>query len=381
MRIVHVSDTFLPRLGGIEVHVSDLAARQAAAGHEVHVVTDTPAVAAAYEPAVHRLRGGWVRELVLGSLESAEKVLQLRPDVVHCHNSILSPLALNVASMTSTAGVPTAVTVHSLLPKVGPILPLSGALLSIRGGRVAWSAVSEAAAGPVRRVLGSGTRVDVVGNAVDVEWWRERSSLPRHGDEVRVVTVGRLATRKRVLPLVRMMARVRQAVPADVRLRLDVVGDGPQLGQLRRELEARRMSSWVSLPGHLDRCAVRDVLAAADVYVAPARLESFGIAALEARCLGLPIVAHARSGITEFIEHGVDGMLVVGDRAMSDALAELVSTPALRDRMRLHNVAVAPRSTWDSALLETDRLYARAGHLAVGHRGLRPSEARAVKTS
>jgi glycosyltransferase involved in cell wall biosynthesis len=380
MRIVHVSDTFLPRHGGIESHVSDLAARQAAAGHEVHVVTDTPA-GAAFDPAVHRLRGGWVRELVLGSLESTRSVLRLRPDVVHSHNSILSPLALNVACMTSTAGVPTAVTVHSLLPKVGPVLPLSGALLSIRGGRVAWSAVSEAAAGPVRRVLGSGTRVDVVGNAVDVAWWREQRSMPRNGDEVRVATVGRLATRKRVLPLVRMMARVRQAVPSDVRLRLDIVGDGPQLGQLRRALDARGMSSWVSLPGQLDRWAVRDVLAAADVYVAPARLESFGIAALEARCLGLPVVAHARSGITEFIEHGVDGMLVVGDRAMSDALAELVSTPALRDRIRLHNVAVAPRSTWDSALLETDRLYARAGHLAVGHRGLRPSEARTVKTS
>jgi glycosyltransferase involved in cell wall biosynthesis len=380
MRIVHVSDTFLPRHGGIESHVSDLAARQAAAGHEVHVVTDTPA-GAAFDPAVHRLRGGWVRELVLGSLESTRSVLRLRPDVVHSHNSILSPLALNVACMTSTAGVPTAVTVHSLLPKVGPVLPLSGALLSIRGGRVAWSAVSEAAAGPVRRVLGSGPRVDVVGNAVDVAWWREQRSMPRNGDEVRVATVGRLATRKRVLPLVRMMARVRQAVPSDVRLRLDIVGDGPQLGQLRRALDARGMSSWVSLPGQLDRWAVRDVLAAADVYVAPARLESFGIAALEARCLGLPVVAHARSGITEFIEHGVDGMLVVGDRAMSDALAELVSTPALRDRIRLHNVAVAPRSTWDSALLETDRLYARAGHLAVGHRGLRPSEARTVKTS
>ena len=31
-------------------------------------------------------------------------------------------------------------------------------------------------------------------------------------------------------------------------------------------------------------------LLASDVYVAPAILESFGLAALEARCVGLPVV-------------------------------------------------------------------------------------------
>src|ERR1700726_4568638 len=41
MRIAHVSDCYLPRLGGIELQVHDLAERQAAAGHEVTVITTT----------------------------------------------------------------------------------------------------------------------------------------------------------------------------------------------------------------------------------------------------------------------------------------------------------------------------------------------------
>ena len=41
MRIAHVSDCYLPRLGGIELHVHDLALRQAAAGHDVTVITTT----------------------------------------------------------------------------------------------------------------------------------------------------------------------------------------------------------------------------------------------------------------------------------------------------------------------------------------------------
>ena len=72
MRIVHVTDAFQPQLGGIEVHVSDLATRQAAAGHEVHVVTTTPGLGGARpgEPGPlreHRCGGGWLRVLTIGS--------------------------------------------------------------------------------------------------------------------------------------------------------------------------------------------------------------------------------------------------------------------------------------------------------------------------
>lgn len=43
MRITHVTDCYLPLLGGIETQVSRLAAQQAAAGQHVEVVTTTPA--------------------------------------------------------------------------------------------------------------------------------------------------------------------------------------------------------------------------------------------------------------------------------------------------------------------------------------------------
>ncbi len=39
MRIAHVSDCFMPRMGGIEGQEHDLALRQRAAGHEVVIIT------------------------------------------------------------------------------------------------------------------------------------------------------------------------------------------------------------------------------------------------------------------------------------------------------------------------------------------------------
>jgi glycogen synthase len=43
MRILHVTDGYRPRVGGIEIFVQDLARRQAEAGHDVSVLTATAA--------------------------------------------------------------------------------------------------------------------------------------------------------------------------------------------------------------------------------------------------------------------------------------------------------------------------------------------------
>lgn len=54
MRVAHVSDFYLVGLGGIEMHISDLARRQRQAGHEVRVLTSSPGPA---DPGVTRLTG------------------------------------------------------------------------------------------------------------------------------------------------------------------------------------------------------------------------------------------------------------------------------------------------------------------------------------
>jgi glycosyltransferase involved in cell wall biosynthesis len=376
MRIVHVTDCYLPRLGGIESQVADLMRHQSAAGHEVHVLTRT-ADTTDTSADVHRINAGWFRETILGSARTLHTVRDLRPDVVHCHNSALSPLAVAVAGAAADVGIPTAMTVHSLLPSVGPLMPLSGVLLGMRGAPIAWSAVSEVAAVLVRRVLGSTAQVDVLPNAVDVSWWRDAEGSQRTAGctEVRVVTVGRLAIRKRPLALLTMMARVRDLVSPEIPLRLIVVGDGPQRARVERRVRSLGMTDWVDLPGQLPRRAIREVLAASDVYAAPAILESFGIAALEARSVGLPVVAKAHGGVGEFVTDGIDGVLATTDHDMALALARLIDDPTLRARMRAHNAAVAPAFGWADALARTDALYARALDLAGRSDGLvRPVE-------
>ena len=342
-RIAHVTDVFLPRRGGIETHVDDLVRHQRARGLHADVLTRTRA--AGPDPAwVHRLPAAGARRVLHDY------------DVVHVHLSVFSPYGIAVARGAVAAGLPTVLTVHSLWRGTGSVVRLAARAFLGRWP-VAWSAVSEAAAAPVRACLG-GAEVTVLPNAVDVHAWR---GLATRGDRgpVTLVSVMRLVPRKRPLQLLRVFARVRAATP-DRDVRLVLAGDGMLRGRVERYVARHGLAGCVRVTGHVPRSQVRDELRQASVYVAPAPHESFGIAALEARCAGLPVVASRRSGVREFVRDRVEGALVADDRAMVAALVDLVRDDGLRRRITEHNQACAPRFDWDDALERTRDVYAVA---------------------
>lgn len=342
-RVAHVTDVFLPRLGGIETHVDDLVRHQRAAGLDAVVLT--PTRGAAGDPA-------WVRRL---SVREARRAIA-EYDVAHVHLSMLSPYGFRVARAAMAAGVPTLITVHTMWAGAGGIVRLA-AMAALRRWPVAWSAVSGAAAEVFRRSLG-GTEVAVLPNAVDTADWRVSGESTDAA--VTLVSVMRLMPRKRPVQLVRMFERVRALTPGyDVRLL--VVGDGPLRARLERYVERRGLTPYVTLTGRVARTEVRDLLATASVFVAPAPKESFGIAALEARCAGLPIVASRHSGVGEFIRDRVDGFLVGDDAEMTVAIAELVVDSELRARIAGHNQRVTPPFDWSDVLDRTTMLYRAAG--------------------
>ena len=366
MRIAHVTDFYLPRLGGIEMHVSDLAARQVQRGHDVTVVTSSPGDTAAADQGVRvvRVTDGLRRPRAIhprAPFLGAAVLLSGGFDVVHVHVGVGSPLGFWGALRTVRAGIPTVVTVHSLWSWAYPIFRTLNSVGGYARAPLRWTAVSEAAARPVRRVLGDGVAVSVLPNGIDGAAWRVPRAA-REPDEVVLVAVMRLAPRKRPRQLLRMLAAAQEQVNGQVRLRAVIVGDGPELAAMRGFLRRHAMTTWVTLAGRQTRDQIRDLYRQADVFVAPADLESFGIAALEARCAGVPVVAKAASGIAEFVRHAVDGLLVADDADMVRAIVQLCLDPHLRAALTLGCAQPAPVS-WTSTLLQTDAAYAEAAVL------------------
>jgi glycosyltransferase involved in cell wall biosynthesis len=228
---------------------------------------------------------------------------------------------------------------------------------------VQLTAVSEVAAAPLRRLTGGDRDVLVLPNGIDPGEWRIQPA-PRPPNQVTVVSVMRLALRKRPLPLLRMLRQARRQLPAEVDLRAVIVGDGRQRARMERYLGRHGMAGWVELPGRLPRTGIRSVFERADLFLAPATLESFGIAALEARCSGLPVLARAGSGVGEFVVDGQDGLLAGSDGDMVGALVRLAADPPERERIAMHSRRAPVDVGWPAVLRRTDAAYAAADQIA-----------------
>lgn len=383
MKIALLSDCYLPRLGGIEVQVHDLATRLIGRGHEVVVFTATPGgrgerggfVDDVDGVAVHRLALKLPFELPINPL--APRLLRQRLadggfDVAHVHMGVVSPFAIDCARVTTHIGLPTAMTWHCMLGPLEPVFRAARYVRTWASRGVAMSAVSAVAAEPLQRIVGSDGVVDVLSNGIDVDRWAMMpgwAPVRQAGGAVRVVSAMRLAARKRPMSLLRIMARVRAQVPAGTAISLEILGDGPDRVRLERFIAAHDMSGWVSLPGRVTREEVRERYAAADIYVAPAPLESFGIAALEARTVGLPVVGRWGSGLAEFVKDGLNGYLAADDEAMAGAVARLVADDELRGAMTEYNRGNAPEQSWDRILGGAEAQYRRAISLAGSVRG------------
>jgi glycosyltransferase involved in cell wall biosynthesis len=373
MKIAHISDCYLPRLGGIEMQVHDLAVHQLAAGHDVTVFTATPPARhdrTAFEVVdgvpVHRVTVDLPFELPVHPRTGREitRLLNTRDfDTVHVHAGLVSPFAYAAAPVVVRAGLPMVVTVHSLWGYLTPVFRLLDSWQGWSRWPAVLSAVSDVAAAPIRRVTGPDVDVDVLPNGIDPAGWQV-DPLPRDPDDVHLVAVMRLAPRKRPLPLLRALRHARRLVPDHVRLHATVVGEGPERPAMQRYLDRHGMAGWVELPGRCSRDRIRDLYRRADVFVAPANLESFGIAALEARCAGLPVVAMAGTGIRGFVAHGVEGLLATSDADLAAGLARLARSPELRGQIAEHNRSVLPPMTWDDVLARSDAAYKRAVSLA-----------------
>ncbi|MEV0346907.1 glycosyltransferase family 4 protein [Nonomuraea sp. NPDC050680] len=358
-----MSDCYLPRLGGIEVQVADLVRTQREAGHAVDVATATKGETL---PGVHRIVARMPFDLPVhpfGVGHLTRRLTSSRPDVVHVHMGAVSPFAWMGVRAAKRAGIPCVVTVHSMWD---PVTRGVYRLLRLVYGWQSWglvaTTVSNAAAAPIRSVAGEGVPVHVVSNGLDLSGWRLFSgSPPEPREEVHIVAVGRLAPRKQPVRLLKLLDMVRSRVPDGIPLRATVIGDGPARAQMERYLARHGMTGWVSLPGRYTREQIAKVLESADVFVAPAPRESFGIAALEARAAGLPVVARAQSGVADFVRHGTEGLLGRSLGDLAGAVARLATDPELRQRMIAHNRAVPPSAgTWPTVLAGFDRAYAEA---------------------
>ena len=176
----------------------------------------------------------------------------------------------------------------------------------------------------------------VITDAVDASWFEPpplRDDLVGTPERpLRVLSVGRLHWKKgHDYALQAMRALVDRGIEIEHR----IVGEGDHREPTQFAITDLGLDGRVHLLGARRAEEVRDLLAWADVLLHPSLTEAFGVAAIEAQAMGLPVVCSDAGGLPENVYHGVTGFVVArrDAAAIADRLAELAGDPALRRRM------------------------------------------------
>lgn len=190
----------------------------------------------------------------------------------------------------------------------------------------------------------------VVANGVDVPL-----RVPRaRSVEGRILFVGRLVREKGVWFLVQALAALCASRP---QAHLVIVGAGPELSPLRREVRRLQLEDRVAFLGQLPPDEVARQREEASVVVVPSLYEPFGIVALEAMAWGVPLVASAVGGLQEFTE-GAALLVPPGDPdALTAALHRLLSDDGLQRDLSRKGMDRVSQYSWDAAAERTASVY------------------------
>lgn len=145
----------------------------------------------------------------------------------------------------------------------------------------------------------------------------------------RIVSVGSLKTQKNHALLI---SAFRQISVKYSNCTLEIYGDGPLHEDLSRLIDSLNLRHRVILRGGVPN--IHQCIADAQLFVLSSDYEGLSNALLEAMMMGLPCISTNCAGSDEYIEDGVNGILVpVGDEtALANAMNRMLSDDGFRNK-------------------------------------------------
>lgn len=322
MRVLLVSDAWLPQVNGVVTCLQALMGELRGLGHQVRLLSpqDFRTLPCPTYPEIPLVWDLW---------RVGAAIQAFAPDCVHLATE--GPLGWAARRWLVRHGLGFSSAVHTRFPEYihrrWPRIPLSWGYAYLRAFHRPSQAVLVSTGRLVEELTGRGLqRLVLWSKGVDTSVFQPRTERPRLAVPV-FLFVGRLALEKN------LEAFLGLALPGEMR----VVGDGPQ----RAELEARYPRA--RFLGYRQGAALAQAYREADVLVFPSLTDTYGLVMLEALACGTPVAAFPVAGPLDVLEPGVTGVLDVDlGRACVAALA--------LDRGEC--AARAERLSWQASALE-----------------------------
>ena len=364
-----------PTFGGSGVVATELGLELARRGHEIHFITySQPVRLALLNPNVHYhevnvpeypLFHYQPYELALSS-KLVNMVKLYKIELLHVHYAIPHAYAGYMAKqMMKEEGIdiPMVTTLHGTdITLVGNHPFYKPAVtFSINKSDIVTS-VSENLRQETLKLFNITNEIEVIPNFIELNKNIDDSSIPCYrsviaNEDERVVThISNFREVKRIPDVIKIFHKIQQALPA----KLMMVGDGPEKEKAERLCQELGIQDKVIFFGNSNE--IDRILSYSDLFLLPSETESFGLAALEAMALSVPVISSNSGGLPEVNFHGVSGYLSdVGNiNEMAENAIKILLNKATLNEFKANALTTAKQFDIQNILPLYEELYLRA---------------------
>jgi Glycosyltransferase len=230
-----------------------------------------------------------------------------RPDVIHVHFSRnYSWVVKRVATML---GIPYFITEHATFfeESVNQFYYGKKIIRALNGANRVF-AVSHYLKKTMEKYISNSQQIIVKYNIVDVEKFTKKERKIKDRNFIYMVSVGSLDLndKKGYELLIKALFELKKENPT---FRCDIIGEGPNKGYLQKLINDLNLEENVFLLGGISNDVLVDYYNEIDFFVSSSKIETFGVAIIEAMSCGSPVLSTKSGGPEEFINDS-NGILV-----------------------------------------------------------------------
>jgi len=373
-----ISPYFHPVIGGIETYVLELSRELIGKGHEVFVFTSNKTMSQEYNvfPSYEEVEGIKVFRFRVCPFTRgvefwfgfAEKLLEIRADIVHSHkigffmNDVCAYLCemRKIPCVSTTHGVPYISNVHKepLLRDIylksipGITVKLFDQIIALSTVEIPWLLRSGVPNEKIHVIPGGVSR-RVTELGVNSEEFREKYGIKSK----MILYLGRLAKKKGIEHLIRAAPQLLKDFPT---LKIVIAGPDNGIMQSLKELACKLgVERNIVFTGPLSEEEKYAAIASSEALVLPSSFEAQGLVLLEAQILGKPVVATRQGGIPYFIKNGENGILIEYGKPdqIAEALRSILTDESFARRLGENGKRMAKEYTWDRIAEEILSVY------------------------
>lgn len=362
-----------PTFGGSGVVATELGKALSKKGHQIHFITySQPVRLGSFRENIfyhevmlsdYPLFDHQPYETVLAS-KMVDVVKYEKLDLLHVHYAIPHASAAFMAQQilkSQGISIPFVTTLHGTdITLVGKDPSFEPVITFCINQSDAVTAVSQSLKDDTYAHFNTSREIHVIPNFIDSEDSLKANNLEKRriyakDDERILCHISNFRKVKRVEDVLKMFEKVNKEVPS----KLIFAGDGPERNHLERMCRELNLCDKVIFVGKVRDTA--HVLEISDLFILPSETESFGLAALEAMAVGVPVISSNTGGIPEVNIHDETGYLSnVGDvEDMAKNAIYLLKNESVFQQFRLNALKRAKVFSLENVLPLYEGIYRR----------------------